>query len=110
MRLYLKLALGGLCLADLTIQHLKRFYRSLKPPMTKVGLPAQNFQTLRRSNATFLVLLGVSPRVATRWIGHSDVATTLKHYQQAPDKLQEKVAELVEELLFGAQEGPENDV
>ena len=68
--------------------------RSLKPLMLKAGLPPHNFQTLRRSNATFLVLLGVNPRVAMRWLGHSDVATTLKHYQQAPDELQERAAEL----------------
>jgi integrase len=59
-----------------------------------------SFQTIRRSNATFLVVLGVSPRVAMRWMGHSDVATTLKIYQQAPDELQERAAELMGELLF----------
>lgn len=84
--------------------------RSLKPLMLKAGLPPHNFQTLRRSNATFLVLLGVNPRVAMRWLGHSDVATTLKHYQQAPDELQERAAELMGELLFGAQNGSENGV
>ena len=76
--------------------------------MKKAGLPAHNFQALRRSNATFLVLLGVNPRVAMRWLGHSDVATTLKWYQQAPDELQERAAELMRELLFGAQRGGEN--
>ena len=67
-----------------------------------------NFQTLRRSNATFLVLLGVNPRVATRGLGHLDVAMTLKWYQQAPDEFQERAAELTEELLFGAQKGAKN--
>jgi integrase len=74
--------------------------RSLKPLMRKAGLPAYNFQTIRRSNATFLVLLEVGPRTAMRWLGHSDVATTMKVYQQAPDELQEKAAELMGELLF----------
>jgi integrase len=74
--------------------------RGLKPLMKKAGLPPYNFQTIRRSNATFLVLLGVSPRVAMRWMGHSDVATTLKIYQQAPDELQESAAELMGKLLF----------
>jgi integrase len=74
--------------------------RSLKPLMLKAGLPPHNFQTLRRSNATFLVLLGINPRVAMRWLGHSDVATTMRHYQQAPDELQEKAAELMGQLLF----------
>jgi integrase len=45
-------------------------------------------------------VLGVSPRVAMRWMGHSDVATTLKIYQQAPDELQESAAELMGKLLF----------
>ena len=41
----------------------------------------------RRSNVTFLVLLGVNPRVAMRRLRHSDVATTLKWYQHARDEL-----------------------
>lgn len=79
--------------------------RSLKPLMLKAGLPPHNFQTLRRSNATFLVLLGVNPRVAMCWLGHSDVATIMKIYQQAPDELQEKAAELMGELLLGGKNG-----
>lgn len=82
--------------------------RSLKPLMAKAGLPPHNFKTLRRSNATFLVLLGVNPRVAMRLLGHSDVATTLKWYQQAPDEMQERAAELMGELLFGVQRGAES--
>lgn len=78
--------------------------RSLKPLMRKAGLPEYNFQTLRRSNATFLVLLGIHPRTAMRWLGHSDVSTTMKVYQQAPDELQEKAAELMGELLFKNRE------
>ena len=30
-----------------------------------------------------------------RWIGHFDVATTLRIFQQAPGELQEKAAELM---------------
>jgi hypothetical protein len=88
--------------------------RGLKPLMVRAGLPPHNFQTLRRSNATFLVLLGVSPRVAMMaWMGHSDVATTMRFYQQAPDELQEKAARLMGELLLGeapqrSQDGLEN--
>jgi integrase len=76
--------------------------RSLKPLLKSAGLPEYNFQTLRRSNATFLVLLDIHPRTAMRWLGHSDVATTMKIYQQAPDELQEKAAELMGDLLFPA--------
>lgn len=75
--------------------------RSLKPLMREAGLPEHNFQALRRSNATFLVLLGIHPRTAMRWLGHSDVATTMRIYQQAPDELQEQAAELMSGLLFG---------
>ena len=48
--------------------------------------------------------------MAMRWLGHSDVATTLKHYQQAPDELQEKATELMGELLFGARNGDKSGV
>jgi integrase len=74
--------------------------RSLKPLMERAGLPSYNFQTLRRSNATFLVLLGIHPRTAMAWLGHSDVSTTMRIYQQAPDELQDRAAELMGELLF----------
>ena len=74
--------------------------RSLKPLLKGAGLPEYNFQTLRRSNATFLVLLDIHPRTAMRWLGHSDVAITMKIYQQAPGELQEKAAELMGDLLF----------
>lgn len=84
--------------------------RGLKPLMEKAGLPRHNFQTLRRSNATFLILLGVNPRVAMRWLGHSDVATTLRFYQQAPDELQERAARLMGELLLRGKTGPEHGV
>lgn len=77
--------------------------RGLKPLMRKAGLPPYNFQAIRRSNATFLVLLGVGPRVAMAWMGHSDVSTTMRIYQQAPDELQDKAAELMSELLFRPQ-------
>jgi integrase len=76
--------------------------------MRKAGLPPHNFQTIRRSNATFLVLLEVKPRVAMAWLGHSDVSTTIKVYQQAPDELQERAAELMGELLFSDKPLPDN--
>lgn len=69
--------------------------RGPKPLMRNAGLPRTTFQTLRRSNATFLVMLGVSPRVAMAWMGHSDVATTMGFRQQAPDELQEKASRLI---------------
>jgi len=79
--------------------------RAPKPLMERAGLPPHNFQALRRFNATFLVLLGMSPRVAMAWMGHSDVATTMRFYQQAPDELQEKAARLMGELLGEAAPG-----
>ncbi len=45
--------------------------------------------------------------MAMRWLGHPDVSTTMKIYQQAPDELQEKVAEMMADLLFGVQNSPE---
>lgn len=81
---------------------------SLKPLMLEARLPEHNFQTLQRSNATFLVLLGIHPRMAQRWMGHGDI-TTMKHYSPAPDELQEKAAELIGELLFGGETPPESD-
>ena len=76
--------------------------RSLKPIMARAGLPTQKcFQYLRRSAATFLVLLKVHPRDAMRWLGHSNIQTTMNVYAQAPDEMQEETARLMADLLFG---------
>jgi len=78
--------------------------RSLKPLMARAGLPPHNFRYLRRSAATFLVMLKVHPRDAMRWMGHSNIQTTMNVYAQAPDELQEETARLMGEMLFGARE------
>ncbi len=41
-----------------------------------------------------------------RWMGHSDISTTMRHYAQAPDELQEKAAKLLGELLFPSKPEP----
>lgn len=75
--------------------------RSLKPIMARAGLPQTKcFQYLRRSAATFLVMLKVHPRDAMRWMGHTNIGTTLNVYAQAPDEMQEEVARMMGELLF----------
>ena len=76
--------------------------RSLKPIMARSGLPTEKcFQYLRRSAATFLMLLKVHPRDAMRWLGHSNIQTTMNVYAQAPDEMQEETARLMADLLFG---------
>lgn len=86
--------------------------RSLKPIMAQAGLPTTKcFQYLRRSAATFLVLLKVHPRDAMRWLGHTNIAVTMNVYAQAPDEMQEEIARMMGELLFSPskdrQDGPE---
>ena len=73
--------------------------RSLKPLAAEVGDPTLDFRKLRRSHSTFYAVLNVHPRLAMAWKGHSDVLTTMKVYQQAPDELRERAAELMGELL-----------
>jgi len=81
---------------------LSRSLSSLKPIMARAGLPTKKcFQYLRRSAATFLVLLKVDPRDAMRWLGHSNIQTTMNVYAQAPDEMQEETARLMADLLFG---------
>lgn len=80
--------------------------RSLKPIMARAGLPTEKcFQYLRRSAATFLVILKVHLRDAMRWMGHSNIQTTMNVYAWAPDELQEETARLMGEILFGAGAG-----
>ncbi len=77
--------------------------RSREPGMARAGFPSEKcFQYLRRSAATFLVLLKVHQRDAMRWMGHSNIQRTMNVYAQAPDELQE-TARLMDDLLFGAK-------
>lgn len=81
--------------------------RSLKPIMARAGLPTEKcFRYLRRSAATFPVMLKVHPRTAMRWMGHSNIQTTMNVYAQAPDDLLEETARLMGEMLFGAKTVP----
>ena len=74
--------------------------------MARAGLPTEKcFQYLRRSAATFLVILKVHLRDAMRWMGHSNIQTTMNVYAWAPDELQEETARLMGEILFGAGAG-----
>lgn len=43
-------------------------------------------------------------------MGHSDVVTMLRFYQQVSDELQQRAAKLIGELLLDERAGPEDRV
>ena len=65
---------------------LSRFHRLLRD----AGLPDMRFHNLRHSAATFLLTMGVHPKVVQELLGHSGISMTLDIYSHAFPSLQEE--------------------
>ena len=54
--------------------------RAFRSHLRRVDLPPIRFHDLRHSAATFMLTLGVQPKVVAEMLGHSNVGTTLDTY------------------------------
>ncbi len=73
-----------------------------KKVLRLAGLP-ETFtpKACRHTAATLLMASGLSPKVASERLGHSDVSITLKVYSHVSHGLQKEASETLEKLLFG---------
>ena len=78
---------------------LRAFHRHL----TRAGLPAMRFHSLRHSAATLMLALGVQPKVVAEMLGHSRVGITLDVYSHVLPHLQDEAASRMDGLLGVAQ-------
>ena len=69
----------------------------------KAELPHLTLHGLRHANATLLLVAGVSPKVVSERLGHSNIAITMDTYSHVIPGLQEEAAQLLDRLL--SQEG-----
>ena len=69
----------------------------------KAELPHLTLHGLRHANATLLLVAGVSPKVVSERLGHSNIAITMGTYSHVIPGLQEEAAQLLDRLL--SQEG-----
>ena len=69
----------------------------------KSGLPHLTLHGLRHAHATLFLVAGVSPKVVSERLGHSNIAITMDTYSHVIPGLQEDAAQLLDHLL--SQEG-----
>lgn len=69
------------------------------------GLPIVPFHSLRHTAASFLVALGVHPRVAMEILGHTSIKTTMEVYSHAQQAGMRDALESVEHVLRRAENG-----
>ena len=68
----------------------------------KVFRPKYRLYELRHTGATNLLKVGVHPRVASEWLGHSRVAFTMDVYSASLPDMQEEAAEKMEAMYGSA--------
>lgn len=80
--------------------------RAFKAQLKAAGLPDLRFHDLRHSAATFMLVLGVQPKVVSEMLGHSRVGVTLDTYSHVLPHLQEEAAAKMNRLLGGVAVAP----
>jgi integrase len=67
------------------------------------GLPRIRVHDLRHSHATLLLASGANAKTVSSRLGHSSVGFTLDIYASAIPQLEEQAAQVVADLVFGAE-------
>ena len=67
--------------------------------LRRAGLPRVRFHDLRHSCATFLMAAHVSPRTVMSYMGHANLATTMKIYAHVSPEMLGEAADTMERLL-----------
>jgi integrase len=70
-----------------------------KPLLNKAGVPDRRFHDLRHTSATFLLELGIHPKIVQERVGHSQIGITLDIYSHATPTLQREAADKLGGLL-----------
>ena len=73
--------------------------RAYQAHLRKAGLPVTSFHSLRHSAATFMLALGVQPKVVAEMLGHSRISVTMDTYSHVLPHLQDEAAEKMDGLL-----------
>jgi integrase len=73
--------------------------RSFKALLRTSGLPEIRFHYLHPTAASLMLMYGVSPIIVLRRLGHSKISKTLDIHGHLIPEMQNKVAELIDELI-----------
>ena len=74
-------------------------FRSFKVLLRTSGLPEIRFHDLRHTAASLMLMNGVSPIIVAKRLGHSKISMTLDVYGHLIPEMQNKAAELIDELI-----------
>ncbi|HHW38276.1 MAG TPA: site-specific integrase [Bacillales bacterium] len=72
----------------------------LKKIAEELKIPVIRFHDIRRTHTSILIDEGVSPKVVSQRLGHSDVSFTLNIYTDVFDQRQVEASEKIDEILF----------
>ncbi|MCK9525036.1 MAG: site-specific integrase [Limnochordia bacterium] len=73
--------------------------RSFAKLIEKAGVPKIRFHDLRHTCATLLLSQEVNPKIVQERLGHSDIAMTLNRYSHVTPTMQDKVAQILGDVL-----------
>jgi integrase len=85
--------------------------RHFYPLLKRAGLPRMRFHDLRHSAATFLLSMGVHPKIVSEMLGHSQIGITLDLYSHVTATMQHQAASALDGLLavnLAVNEGGQN--
>ncbi|MBR2507253.1 MAG: site-specific integrase [Bacilli bacterium] len=68
--------------------------------LSKNGLKHIRLHDLRHTNATLMLMQGISPKVAQMRLGHSDYSTTMNIYSHVLKSVETEAAETIENAIF----------
>lgn len=75
----------------------------------ELKIPYIRFHDIRRTHTSILIDEGVSPKVVSQRLGHSDVSITLNIYTDVFDERQVEATNKIDEILFRGQNAVNND-
>lgn len=76
---------------------------ALKKVSEELEIPSIRFHDIRRTHTTILIDEGVSPKVVSQRLGHSDVSITLNIYTDVFDERQVEASKKMDDILSGGQ-------
>lgn len=82
--------------------HYRRLRAEFLEDVAIAGVPRIRFHDMRHSHASWLLQAGVPVQVVSERLGHTSVKMTLDRYAHLMPGMQERAADVVGEVLFGA--------
>ena len=75
-----------------------RLHQMFGPLLQKAGVSHIRFHDLRHSAATFLLSMGIHPKMVQELLGHSSISITLDIYSHVLPTMQEELAQKLDHL------------